>query len=158
MTSLRWSSSPEDRDQYLTPKDYDYTQAVQGTAPLPIGNAGDLEGFVGPQKNVARGKGAPEKKTRGRPARAGKNNSTRKDGAKTREKKVTRGSKDPDPILDPNLDPDLQYSLDPIYQRNPNVDLNQGAAPNRNDTGASQGYGSVGPQDIEGGNRWLNSE
>lgn len=171
MANSRWPSNPEDQNpQYPTPKTktYDYKVAVQGTAPLPSGNAGDSEDetdyssqFVKPQKNMSRGKGNRDNITRGKPARrraAGVSDATRKVTAKIRgsgrENNVVRGLNDPDP----NLDPNLTYAGGQEYQRGFNYDFHYGAAPKDSDDYGSQGNCSDEPEDIDAGNKWLNSE
>lgn len=177
MADSRRPSDPKDQGIYNTPKEYDYIKAVQGTAPLPSGNAGDPRGgtdyppqFVEPRKKVARGKGTRRNATRGRPARkkdAGKSDATRKDAAEThrsgQENNRARGSNNPVPNPNPNLDnyidPSLRYIGRREYQQDPYGELHQGATPNGDDdAGSPQGYDLEKPQDIAGGNRRLHSE
>lgn len=132
------------------------------------------------QGNLTRGKGTKENITRGKPTRkkgAGEKDATRKGTAKTsrsgRENNGALGLNDLDPNLDPNLDsnlgpnlgsnldPNLDYNLDPNLQHvgAPTGNLRYGAALNASDeSGLPHGTGWQDPEDIEDGNRPLNSE
>ena len=170
MADSPWNSNSGDR-QYKTPKSYDYVQAVKDTAPIHPGNAagGGESGtgyppqFVKRPKNATQGNETRENIiTRGKLTQkngAGDRNATRKGTTEARrfgrKNNAPRGLKD----LDPNLDPHLRYVGVQEYQQVPTGNIFYGDSTNANDKpGCPQRTGWQDPEDIEDGNRRLNSK